>query len=166
MSEWTIDRIRLRCKEDDAGCWVWQQTRTSGGYPLANIDGRTGVMVRRWVYMQAHGKVPGASKWRVVSTCGNKLCCNPGHLRLASVSTVLRQQWADGSRVGQKTPQPPSNARLTPQIAQMIRADQRDSREIAEEYGICRSHVYAIRRGEAWQQRQRIASVWDLGRAA
>ena len=69
-------------KVDKSGeCWEWTANRTVKGYGAWSIS-RKSVMPHRFSYELAHGPIP--SGMQVDHLCHNRLCVNPGHLRLAT----------------------------------------------------------------------------------
>lgn len=69
--------------EDPATCWNWVGPVHSNGYGIFNLGSRQQL---------AHRVVPDLLGQRVqygsvvMHTCGNRLCCNPAHLRVVSRS--------------------------------------------------------------------------------
>lgn len=165
---WTLKMVQDRCHTTADGCWLWRQTTSSRGYPMASIDGKCGVLVRRWVWAHTHGgKIPTGRRWRVVSTCeGGIRCCNPEHLELISSALIVAAQWASGQRAHQVMPDPLGATKITQAQATEIRGDERPAKAVAAAYGLHVSQVHKIRRGESWAPKRRIASVFDLAGVA
>lgn len=74
----TLGRTRNRC-EQQGGCLIWQGA-TRNGHPTVYV-GRQPWVGQRLVYALTHEEP--APYRRVGNTCGNPLCLNPKHLRLA-----------------------------------------------------------------------------------
>jgi hypothetical protein len=91
-----LKTIRDRC-EEEGDCWIWQQCVNSGGYPQASINGKQGQMVRRHAVLLS-GRTLSGYRARVADTCGNRLCCNPDHLRLRTFSQIQSDSYRNGSR--------------------------------------------------------------------
>jgi hypothetical protein len=78
--------IRRRCV-DDGTCWIWDMATTASGYPNCKAAGLGSNYAHVAAYIAHHG-TPPQQGMKVVRTCGDKLCCNPAHLQLASASSV------------------------------------------------------------------------------
>jgi hypothetical protein len=91
-----LKTIRDRC-EEEGDCWIWQQCVNSGGYPQASINGKQGQMVRRHAVLLS-GRTLSGYRARVADTCGNRLCCNPDHLRLRTFSQIQSDSYKSGAR--------------------------------------------------------------------
>lgn len=89
-----VDRIRDRCDVDPlTDCWLWRQAVSAEGYPqfgVAELFGRRSMYVRRVVYAVACG--PLHARQLVISTCENRLCCNPLHLRAMTAAQHAKTQ--------------------------------------------------------------------------
>jgi hypothetical protein len=74
-------RKALRYVEQDCGystpCWVWQMSRTTGGYGQT-FDGTRLVPAHRWYYERTHGLVPEGLD--LDHLCRVRACVNPDHL--------------------------------------------------------------------------------------
>jgi hypothetical protein len=69
-------RVR-RCV--DSECWIWSGARNSRGYGFVMFGG-IGYTAQALAFRLSHPHVAGRQV-RVGQDCGNKLCCNPAHLR-------------------------------------------------------------------------------------
>lgn len=169
MSIVALKDVHDRCRED-GGCWMWMQGKGSCGYPQAQIKGHGQKLVRRWVMEQKLGR-PLFPRELVASRCGERLCCNPEHLKLTNYSEVQSHAWKSGAR------QPTSlNAqrekaaksgftRLNWEIVGEIRsrlAAGETTTAVAAAFGVHVSHVKRIRRGDAWREAAPAASVFSL----
>lgn len=74
-------------KKEPDECWPWIGTVTASrmryypkGTPITFIKGKTGSTKPQSVAWEAAGNVRDY-KAKIVSSCGNFFCCNPGHLR-------------------------------------------------------------------------------------
>jgi hypothetical protein len=67
----------------DTGCFEWSGYIDKYGYPQASMGDKP-VRIHRKVYEHFKGPVP---EGRVIDhLCRNRKCCNPGHLRAATIS--------------------------------------------------------------------------------
>ena len=65
----------------DDDCWPWIGARSSHGYGMRKVDGRT-QMVHKIAYEECVGPIPDGMQ--IDHICRNRACCNPAHLRLAT----------------------------------------------------------------------------------
>lgn len=67
-----------------SGCRLWRGGTTGRGYGALHLRG-CWIGARTLAWMLKHGKRPNK---RLMSTCGNRKCCEVSHLRLASASEI------------------------------------------------------------------------------
>lgn len=134
-------------------CWIWQQALSPGGYPIMRPKGCQCVSVRR-VAAEIAGHKLGHGEW-VITTCGEKQCVNPDHAKpstrkaamqrsekVKQVSSARRSILSQNARV---------KAKINMEIADQIRASDKKTLELANQYGIHASTVKRIRNGSAWK---------------
>lgn len=93
----SVDALRARCIQDPAThCWLWQGACNGGSPRLYTFDHALGdkrVMTGTLAAWNiAHGEAPPLGKL-VFRGCGQKLCLNPAHLRLARTKAEIGQHW-------------------------------------------------------------------------
>lgn len=154
MNIWSLKTVRDRC-EEVGECWIWQQHQGKG-YPKATIGGKTGLLVRRWVWEHVNGDFP-PGKWHVISTCQDRLCCNPAHLKLTKPRNTCKRYWASGhrnmlshARAARASIIAAGRTKLDFDKARAIREDKRPAAEVAVEYGVSKDMIYRIRQRKAW----------------
>lgn len=172
MREFTLAMVKSRCTED-GGCWLWQQSCNSTGYPQASINGKP-TLVRRWVLEQKLGRKIRHGH-TAVAQCGCKTCVSPECAVERSFSVVNKQTWASGA-------QRQTQARIDSRIANtskalypivMTMAKARELRrrfvcgesldQLAAAFGITRRNARDIANGRAWKEPMAPASVFHLG---
>ena len=85
-----LDRFwsKVDIREQDQ-CWDWQLTPTKYGYGLFAAGG-TLHRCTRFVWIHSGGlyskEITG--NLRITTSCGNKMCCNPKHMKLNSQQEV------------------------------------------------------------------------------
>lgn len=72
--------VHARVVVSPDGCWVWTGATGQRGHPHGYMNGKS-TSIRRGVWELTHG-VTLTDQERVSTTCGAKLCVNPGHLKL------------------------------------------------------------------------------------
>lgn len=156
-----LKKIRDRCRED-GDCWIWAQAVNSTGYPQCSVNGKGGVLVKR-LSLLASGKKPYRARCRVTSTCGEKLCCNPEHLKWSTASEVLIDGYRSrgvtqtyGSRL--KGALKGNVAKLDWERVRQIRArlETESVEALAKEYGVGWKAIRRIQLNRSW----RVASPW------
>lgn len=76
-----MDRIERRLLLDlGTGCWLYQGSQNSAGYPVVSAGGHQGPMglVHRVVYENLVERIPDGLV--LDHLCRRPACCNPGHL--------------------------------------------------------------------------------------
>ena len=120
-------------------CWPWipSSKRGYGNFWCAGRNLRSD----RVVFFYSHKRWPTEAR----HTCDNPRCCNPSHI----IDGSHRENMEDCIRRG-RFPIGENNgkSRLTSEQVMAILNDPRTSRAIAAEYGIGKSTVGAIKRGE------------------
>lgn len=129
-------------------CWPWQGATFPSGYGVFTVK-RNAVRAHRIAYYLFKGEIPAGMA--VCHHCDNKPCCNPRHLfggtQLENVADRNRKgRTACGENAGR--------AKLTPSQVIAIRDDPREQREIAKDYGVCKSTIGYLKRGESWSSVQ------------
>ena len=147
-------------------CWLWTASVNQLGYGTisgAGRDGRNG-RAHRVAWELAKGLVPDGMQ--VCHRCDVRNCCNPAHLFLGTQADNNHDMVAkgrnarvrgdaNGSRLHPETrPRGDAHAKRQNPIlrarAEAIRGATGDVGEIAAQFGVSRSFVYRIRRGECW----------------
>ncbi|WP_312463585.1 hypothetical protein [Comamonas sp.] len=151
--EITLKEIYDRC--DEVGtCWIWRDATTTGGYPIIKGGGRC-LYVRR-VVAELKGEAP-AFRQPVITTCNDKLCCNPLHVETSTTAKVgqaaaKRRAFSSLSRrmkvAAAKRASP--SAKLTMEKATQIRLSTKTGKELAKEYGVNLSVIKGIRQNRMW----------------
>lgn len=132
-------------------CLIWTNKTDKGQSPRLYVEGQR-LYVRPLLWELVKEFKPPSDR-RVTTTCGNRLCVNPDHLRLASPKFICQREGKAG------TYSSPAKSRkialklreksaLTDAAVAAIRQGDEDSLEVAERYGISKAYVNMIRRGE------------------
>lgn len=170
LTHWTMHEVRLRCVEDDdTGCLIWRGTLNSQGYPCASVNGKT-VLIRRLVYFDLMGR-RRTEGLRVTTKCRSKVCLSEHCLVGKTFSEILKRSFADRVerdplylRRYQLIPKKTGRGRLERAQADAIRASDRPTEALAEEYGVSTEAICAIRSGRTWKpMRLPVNSIFNLG---
>jgi hypothetical protein len=104
-------------------------------------------LAHRFSYAMANG--PILNGLFVLHKCDNRKCVNPAHLFLGTCQDNTDDMIAKG-RARRARGEDIGNARLTAAKVIAIRDDKRSHIQIAEEFGISRSAVSAIKTKRNW----------------
>ena len=131
---------------DVLACLPWPYAKDRGGYGVIVIDG-VNVGTHRFVCREAHGEPP-SPEHEAAHSCGNRICCNPQHLRWATVVDNHADKRLHGTdQRGTSNPR----AKLTDDDVRTIRANpDRSGPDLAKQFGVTKEMIYYIRRGLNW----------------
>lgn len=145
------------------GCWNWQGAPTIYGYgAIAGLlNGRRYVPVgqqmlaHRVSWIIHHGEIPegeGAHGTVVMHTCDNRLCVNPKHLALGTQADNVQDMNLKGRKVsGTPTGTEHWNASIKdPAAIELIRSTKRNTKALAEKFGVHICTIKRIRRGSSY----------------
>lgn len=155
------DRSRFHAKytrRTPEECWLWDGTLASNGYGFFSFGGRQrgNVGAHRVSWMLANeSEVPDRFQSNICHACDNRRCVNPSHLFIGTVSDNIRDAVKKGYKprpfpTGENNPL----AKITSAIVIAIRAsaaNARTQRDIAKEFGLSQSTVWAIVNRRIWR---------------
>jgi hypothetical protein len=143
-------RVDVRGSND---CWLWNVVSqlTPGGYGAGHYGSEIHTTSHRIAYMLVKGRIPDGLD--VLHTCDVRRCCNTAHHFLGtkqdnSDDMVQKGRWSrETSFAGDGNP----NARISSdQLPQFFEdAKSMSQRKVAVKYGISKSQVGNILRGES-----------------
>lgn len=150
----TEERFWSKVDRTDIGCWEWKgskQGRPGMKYGSFSIHGRD-VAAHRFSYRLHVGEIPEGME--ICHHCDNPGCVRPDHLFLGTRSDNMKDKVKKGRA---NTPRGEQNtkAKLTEQQVITIREEFArggiSKQELANKYGVARSLVLMIVRGETWK---------------
>jgi len=119
-------------------CLLWPFGQ-SGGYGAFQVGTRK-VWVHRFVCETAHGPQP-APGYEVAHSCRQSLCCNPAHLRWDTREGNLSDDRG----------MPRKNPKLSREdVLAILAQPDRSQADLASEFGVNRSLIWAIRHRKKW----------------
>jgi hypothetical protein len=143
-------RLRAQSRTNpETGCREWLAGKSGNGYGRVRVCGvRT--QAHRAAYELFVGPIPAGLY--VCHRCDNRACINPDHLFLGTQKDNVRDMDAKGrGRRPRLTGERQWAAKLNATSAAAIARDTRPGKVIAQEYGVSRSTVCRIKRGELWR---------------
>lgn len=147
-----IERLdRLSMPEPNSGCQLWLGMCHRGGYGYLQDRtpaGQINLMAHRASWECHHGPIPPGLC--VCHKCDVPCCINPGHLFLGTRTDNNKDRDAKGRTVLVRGEQHGRHM-LTVESVRLIRADTRRQSAIAEDHGITRSAVSAIKIRRTWR---------------
>jgi len=138
--------ILAMVRKEPRGCWVWLGHIHEGKYGTVHFEGRR-YMAHRLVWNLLRGEIPTGMV--ACHTCDNPPCCNPDHIFLGTLTDncedmVKKNRQARGVRVS-------TNKLTEAQVIRILKLNKtKNQLEIAKQFGVARTNVGAILRGETW----------------
>jgi len=134
-------------------CLLWPYGKTEHGYGTIIHEGHR-TTAHRLMCVQAHGE-PSDPDLEAAHSCGNRGCCNPGHLRWATPVENAADRLIHGTdKRGEKSGFAALTAADVLQIVELF--DKLSISEIAAKFGASESAVTSIYYGCSW--------AWMTGR--
>ena len=159
----SIKRLMLRCKIDEVTeCWNWSMSTYDSGLPIVHVrfpwnpNTKKKTTGKRAAFELVSGK-PVEKGWFVWSTCGNDLCCNPAHADHGSAKEYgeasKKYGWHKNSPAHMRANRELMRKRrkLTEQQAQEIRESNLPASYLSEVYGLGKSGINEIKRGNRYK---------------
>lgn len=149
----TLDHLRSYC-DTSTGCWIWGGATNSIGYPIIK-NGKRGCLLARREAARLSG-MELTPRQPVAATCGHRLCINPEHLQKSTTQAIAKAAALGGAYSTQQRAKAiaehkrTKGAKLTLEQARAIRESPESGPVLAERYGVNRTLINAIKRGEAW----------------
>jgi hypothetical protein len=134
--------------EPMSGCYLWLGAPTSNnGYGHFRHNGRS-YKAHRYSWIMHRGDIPPGMC--VLHKCDTPSCVNIDHLFLGTPADNNRDM-AQKGRDRQLSGEANGMAKLIESDVRAILSDPRSLRVIAEDYGLCKSAVSAIKRRKNWR---------------
>ena len=148
-----IDRFHEKWLENpQTGCWEWRLARNDCGYGVMKV-GYKMMKAHRVSYALTHGRFD--NDFFVCHDCDNPGCVNPHHLFLGTPADNSADMKAKGRQARGTTH---GNSKLTEADIPAIMAQHAtgaDLRSIALDFGVSKSTIHNVTRGESWSHVKR-----------
>lgn len=153
MKRWKAIKDRFWSKvllPTNSDCWLWVGACAGHmGYGHFNGGDRGFLKAHRFSREIHFGPIPAGMM--VLHKCDNPRCVNPDHLFLGNASDNMLDCSRKGRiRIPHKSGEANNTAKLTNEQADCIRKMPGLHRDIAAKFGVNRSTVSAIKRGERY----------------
>jgi len=140
-------------------CWLWAGSVSKSGYGNYYNTG-----AHRFAYKDLIGPIPKG--YILMHSCDNRICVNPDHLSIGTYkdnSADMRDKERNAVFLGEDH----GNSKLTEEDVLYIRSNYvkgnrwqpGNSAQLADRFGIHRSHVYSIVNNKKWQWLRRNNNV-------
>lgn len=145
-----IEERFWRAVDTSGDCWTWKLS-TVGGYGQIAVSANRAQRAHRFSWELHFGPIPDGLV--VCHACDNRLCVRPDHLWLGTQADNLRDMREKGraARLPVLLGEANHATHLTADDVAAIRSDARPSRAVARTYGVGKSTILRIRRGEVWR---------------
>lgn len=130
------------------GCAEWTAATDPNGYGEFHHNGHV-KRAHRVAWEIASGR-PIPHGMMVLHRCDNRRCVNWQHLFIGTHQDNMADMQAKGRKASVRGPNNP-RAKLEPEQVAAVKADPRPQRVIARDFGISKSQVGNIKRGEQWR---------------
>lgn len=132
---------------EQGDCWEWTGYKQTGGYGRIESNGKL-ELTHRISWRLTNGEIPNGLS--VLHNCDNPACVNPAHLFLGTNADNMADKVMKG-RQSRVRGELCGTAKLTTKEVYAIRATKGASyRELAAQYGVCKSTIGHILRREHW----------------
>jgi hypothetical protein len=156
---WPIERrfwLRVE-KRSEGECWNWIGGQTVKGYGVIGTRGRERTTVHRVSWAIHNGRAIPDGMW-VLHSCDNRLCVNPGHLRLGTNDDNVRDRVErKRTRTGRRKQCPNGHAK-TPENTLVRKSGLHVCRICKQESSrryYLRNKERVIKRTHGWRKRNR-----------
>lgn len=145
----------LKDRSEEVGeCWIWKQAVSKGGYPIMKLKGCGCQLVRRVAAKLAGHEL--APRQPVATSCSERLCVNPAHCKPSTIRAIAKKAgkagaWSTPKRSAKIAAAKRAKGKLTAEQAAEIRASTESGPILAARFGIHKSMVNNIKRGDSWR---------------
>ena len=137
----------------DGDCLLWTGPSNGSGYPMVSITRKNHTLRTILAVLYKKNK---RSNQVVTTTCGNKRCIHPDHLRIVGKKSVFKISIANYKspiRSAKLSAYARANrAKLNMDQAREIRMSDKTHRELALEYGVNKATIGNIKAGRTWKE--------------
>lgn len=150
-----VDKVLSRIKIDQkTKCWEWQGAKTMNGYGSITYE-KERYYTHRIMHKASKDNLDQEKRY-VCHTCDNPKCVNPAHLWAGSpednvTDAVEKDRMAGPNYEGEEHHQAQLTEDEVLEIRQKYSQAEYSQKELGKEYGVRRTQIGSIVRGENWQ---------------
>ncbi len=134
--------------EKTAGCWEWTGRIALHGYGVLTRNAKS-LLAHRVSWEVHNGPVPEGA-W-VLHRCDNRSCVNPDHLFLGTGAENVSDMMSKGRHAyGERNAQSKLTEEQVREIRDLHAAGGITHDRLAARYGVARSRISCVIRGESW----------------
>lgn len=154
MGQSTIYLVDLLSRTvQDGECMLWLGPSNGSDYPMVSVQRKNKPLRTIMAVLLKRTKTKNQV---MTTTCGNKRCISPDHLRVSRRSSVLKGTTFDYNnpiRIAKISAHARANkAKLTIEQAREIRVSDKTHRELALKYGVNKATIGNIKAGRTWKE--------------
>jgi hypothetical protein len=139
-------RFFSRFAKLENGCWQWRSHTDKDGYGVLPGDSKN-TRAHRLSYEIHNGPIP--NEMVVCHKCDNPGCVNPNHLFVGTIKDNAQDALKKSRHyVGEKN----GRSKLTEENVKEILHSSLNGQQLADKFGVTRSTVNCVRRGDTWQK--------------
>jgi hypothetical protein len=131
-------------------CWEFTGGINSTGRGIFVLNGKS-VHAHRVAYMLTNGRIPEGAF--ICHTCDNGKCVNPKHLFIGNALINNRDCFSKGRHPilrGEHDPKSKLNNEKVLKIVELYKTGKYSQPQVGKMFGVSRSSVLGILRGESW----------------
>jgi len=126
-------------------CVIFKGYKNKHGYGVQRVGAKT-VLAHRHSYQINKGEIPDGLVVR--HKCHNPSCINPEHLELGTQKDNVYDMINAGRKVVLKGTEHPRSRLTEEQVKEIYLSTGKTQKELADIYGVSRSHIYLISKEE------------------
>lgn len=143
---WCLADLKLRCRVEAGGCWVWSGCVYGGqGRTVVLPWGGNPTTLGTAVCMLVTSKRPKPGIYWHPHQCGNALCCNPWHRQPMTKSEIFAGRAPSMSSQLKMTVTRRAQGKISDADYAAIMASEEPTAVLASRYGIHPRHVRALK---------------------
>lgn len=141
------DRVNEKTVRTERGCLEFRGCTDEHGYGRINKDGKL-IRIHRASWIEQRGHIPDGLF--VCHVCDNPPCWNVEHLFLGTHADNMADMKAKKRNPGRKGDAHPYAKLSSSDVAEIRKIHGVYNEDIGRLYGVCKSLIGAIKRGEVW----------------
>lgn len=155
----TVEKFWMLVTEPNAnGCRLWRRSRNQCGYGTLRHADRPW-LAHRWIWAHTHGAIPNG--YNVCHHCDVPACCALDHLFLGTQADNMGDAARKGRmfvHAGILHGRAIVDDEMVREMRAMHAAGVRNG-EIAQQFGLTRTHAWSITHGKTWKHIARAVSA-------